>query len=179
MHPKLAEAFATLDRWDERIPLNALEDWLRSTRLRLEDLTPFMCFSQERYVRNLIYSGRAFQALLLCWRNGQRSPIHDHHAANCAVLVVSGEVVETKFEYAANGMVYPVSSCTLPEGAVTASADRQVHQMSNLQPGRSDLITLHLYSPPLPAMHVFSLADDSITRYVDPINEQFAGGAGI
>src|SRR5439155_1043142 len=106
-------------------------------------------FSAERYVRNRLHDGPAYQALVLCWRNGQRSPIHNHRGSRCGVKVLRGVAVETVFAPAPNGMVYATGSRELRTGHICASSDEDIHQISNLQGGGADLITLHLYSPPL------------------------------
>jgi cysteine dioxygenase len=179
MSGHLLELFAPLNRFRDRIPLAESQGWLERTNLSLEDVRPFVHFHPQRYVRNLMCAGAAFQALVLCWRNGQRSPIHDHTGSTCAVKVLLGEATETLFGRAPNGMIYPVASHRLAEGSITGSQDDDIHQVSNLQGGRADLVTLHLYSPPLLAMNRYSLLDDSVMRFLDPINDEFALGAGI
>lgn len=171
--------FADLTGYSERIPLEVLRHWLTKTTITYQDVQPFLRFHPGHYVRNLMFAGPAFQALVLCWRNGQRSPIHDHQGSSCAVKVLRGTAFETIFAHAANGMIYPTTTRPLEEGLITASEDADIHQMSNLQPDRADLVTLHLYSPPLLFMNTYSLLDASVARFVDPINVEFAGGAGI
>jgi cysteine dioxygenase len=179
MSDDLLEIFAPLNRFHDRIPLEESQRWLERTRLGLEDVRSLVHFHPERYVRNLMYAGPAFQALVLCWRNGQRSPIHDHCGSTCAVKVLLGDATETLFARAPNGMIYAVSSSTLGEGSITGSQDDDIHQISNLQAGKANLVTLHLYSPPLLYMNLYSLLDESVTRFFDPINDKFALGAGI
>src|SRR5213596_981525 len=117
------EALRELDKYDDRIPLPALADWLAMTRVTLDDVRPFLCFSAEHYVRNLLYAGPSYQALVLCWRSGQRSPIHDHRGSSCAVKVISGTATETIFAQAANGMNYATGSRQLSAGEACASQD--------------------------------------------------------
>jgi cysteine dioxygenase len=179
MTSTIERAFAKLDRAGERLPLRVLLDWLREEPLSAEELTSYMVFSRERYVRNRLHEGPAYQALVLCWRNGQRSPIHNHRGSNCGVKVLRGVATETQFTRAANGLVLPVSSRELPAGHTCASADDDIHQMSNLQAGAADLVTLHIYSPPLLRMEMFSLDTPAVLEWDDPINDPFALGAGI
>src|SRR6187200_952518 len=131
--PPLA-AFAELDQYAGRIPLAVLGDWLARTELGLEDVRPFLRFSPEHYVRNLMYAGPAYQALVLCWRSGQRSPVHDHSGSSCGVKVIQGVATETAFISGPNGMVYALGSRHLPAGSTCAAQDADMHQMSNLQP---------------------------------------------
>jgi hypothetical protein len=52
-----------------------------------------------------------------------------------------------------------------------------MHQVSNLQPGTADLVTLHLYSPPLLRMGTYSITDQ--TRGEELMLLEFSEAAGI
>jgi cysteine dioxygenase len=95
------------------------------------------------------------------------------------VKVLRGVATETRFEIAANGLVLPVHSRELPEGHLCATADEDIHQLSNLQAGSADLVTLHVYSPPLHVMDTFSLDSPAVREWLDPVNDPFTMGGGI
>lgn len=171
--------FQQLMPFPEKVPLDVLRQWLESTPLGFDEVRRYVRFGEDRYLRNLMFSGPAFQVLVLCWRNGQRSPIHDHVGSNCAVKVIRGVATETVFERAPNGLIYAATSRNLAEGKICVTADADIHQISNLQAGSADLITLHVYSPPLLTMNAYSLVDAKVSRFFDPINERFVSGAGI
>src|SRR5438477_11667996 len=134
--PKAIESiFAGLDRAAAQLPLRVIMDWLGEASLTAQELASYMVFSPERYVRNRVHDGPSYQALVLCWRNGQRSPIHNHRGSHCGVKVLRGVASETIFKPAANGLLIPVSTRELPAGHTCASADSATHQMSNLQAG--------------------------------------------
>jgi cysteine dioxygenase len=173
------DALRELDHYDGRIPLEALSLWLARTSLTLDQVRPFLRFSADHYVRNLVYAGPSYQALVLCWLSGQRSPIHDHRGSSCAVKILSGLATETTFAFAANGMIYATGSRLLVAGDSCATQDADMHQMSNLQSPGQDLVTLHIYSPPLFRMNMYSLLDAKVQQFFDPVNEEFASGAGI
>jgi cysteine dioxygenase len=176
----LESVFADLNRVEEgRLPLQLILDWLDGSDLTAEDLANYLVFGRDRYVRNLIHAGPTYQALALCWRNGQRSPIHNHRGSNCGVKVLRGVATETLFDRAPNGMVVARGSHDLPPGHTCASADDDMHQISNLQAGGADLITLHVYSPPLLRMDMFSLDTPAVEDWLDPVNERFVQGGGI
>jgi len=167
-------AFVRLDAIAGRLPLPAILDWLQGLNLTVDELSSYLIFRPERYVRNLLRARPDYQALVLCWRNGQRSPIHNHRGSNCGVKVLRGVATETLFERAPNGLIYATASRDLPAGKVCASADEDVHQISNLQAGGTDLVTLHVYSPPLLRMDIFELDNPAISEWDDPINDPFA-----
>jgi len=175
----IEDIFADLDQEAEQVPLKTLLEWLRASNLTDDQVSEYMVFRPDRYVRNLVHSGPAYQALLLCWRNGQRSPIHNHRGSNCAVKVLRGVATETVFDRAPNGMIVPARTRELPFGHMCASADEDMHQISNLQAADADLVTLHVYSPPLIRMDVFSLESATTQIWDDPINDPFEFGGGI
>ena len=65
----------------------------------------------------------------------------------------------------------------LAPGSVLASEDIDIHQVSNLQDGGAELVTLHVYSPPLLVMGTYSLTDR--TRGEEPMLLEFSDAAGI
>lgn len=178
MGQTLSEFLTELDLHEDRVPLDLLVDRLRDLEIDIDMVQEYARFGETRYRRNLMHAGNGFHALILCWRNGQRSPIHDHTGSSCGVRVLQGTVTETIFDRAPNGMVVPRSSSTLAEGEVCGSEDADIHQVSNLQSGGRDLVTLHVYSPPLITMNTYSLHSAEVRQFTDPISE-FAAGAGI
>lgn len=179
MTPQLATVFVELDEFEGVIPRERMRRWLDDCGIGLDDVKHYCRFHPRHYVRNLLRAGPAYHALVLCWHNGQRSPIHDHSGSRCAVKVLSGEATETRFDTAPNGMIYATASSTLCEGTTCYSEDAEIHQLSNLQANEADLVTLHLYSPPLLRMNAYSLHGADAREFFDPINDEFVAGAGI
>ena len=171
--------FRLLDEHKQQIPVEALHVWSADIQLTADDVRHWIRYRPDRYQRNSMHIGPAYQALVLCWQNGQRSPIHDHQGSNCLVKVISGVASETIFERGPNGMIFPTSTLHREEGFVTASQDVDIHQIANLQANDAPLVTLHVYSPALTTMNVYSLEDASVSRIEDPINYDFLAGAGI
>ncbi|CAN0491295.1 unnamed protein product [Ectocarpus sp. 12 AP-2014] len=101
-----------------------------------------------------------FDLLLLCWRPGAVSDIHDHPKAACWVKVLTGEIKETRYSlgppthreitsgdgHGGENMVQ-TSSVTCTPGAVTYIEDSMgLHKMENPS-STEECISLHLYSP--------------------------------
>lgn len=178
MSTTLFNLLSQFDRHAKSIPLNELVAGLTESNLILDDVQEFVCFSDESYQRNLMHVGPGYQALILCWHSGQRSPIHDHRGSACGVRVLQGVVSETIFERNGAGLIFPTRTAELGEGGVCGSFDSDIHQVSNLQSAGQDLVTLHIYSPPLLVMGTYSLTDDRVGEFVPPVHE-FTHGAGI
>lgn len=160
------------------IAINGLVERLEQLDIDLEDVGPWVCFGESTYRRNLLRATPGFHALILCWRSGQRSPIHDHRGSACGVRILQGVATETIFDRNDAGFVYPVRTRTLRQGQVCGSFDADIHQMSNLQPNGQDLITLHIYTPPLLNMRMYSLTDPAVRDFADPVHDCYMG-AGI
>ncbi len=176
----LVELLHRLDAWTGRIPLGELRVALADLAVSLEDVRPYLVFGEVTYRRNLVHAGPAYQALVLCWRNGQRSPIHDHAGSSCGVRVLAGEALETVFSRTRAGMVYAVRSATHRAGGVCATEDADIHQVSNLADDGGDLVTLHVYSPPLLNMGTYSLFDPMVRPFLEPVHEEMlVDGGGI
>jgi len=86
-------------------------------------------------------------------------------------------MTETRFEFAPNGHVKAVGSSDYAAGSVIGSQDFDLHQVSNLQAGDADLVTLHVYSPALVQMGTYSLTDTS--RGVELMMMEFCDASGI
>lgn len=166
-----------LDGLNGRAPLQELTSRMADLDIDCDEVAEFLHFSERGYTRNLIRAGPWYNALVLCWKNGQRSPIHDHKGSSCGVRVLHGTLTETLFELTPNGHVKAIFSRDLPPGSVVGSEDTDTHQVSNLQMGDADLVTLHVYSPPLLWMGTYSLMDR--TRGKEAMFVEFRDAAGI
>jgi cysteine dioxygenase len=173
----LSDLIAYLDGLSDRVRLDELLDLLGRAEIDLADLAEHVRFSAQGYTRNLVRAGPWYHLLVLCWKNGQRSPIHDHAGSSCGVRVLRGVLTETAFAFVPHGRVKAVGSRDLAVGAVCGSQDLDVHQVSNLQDGDADLVTLHVYSPPLRLMGTYSLTDDK--RGQEPMFVEYVDAAGI
>src|SRR5205823_391878 len=177
MSEKLDELFRYLDGLTGRAPLTELTARLADLDIDCDDVADHVRFSTNHYTRNLVRAGPWYHALVLCWKNGQRSPIHDHVGSSCGMRVLRGTLTETLFDMAPNGHVYATFSRELSPGEVSGSEDHDIHQVSNLQAGGADLVTLHVYTPPLRRMGTYSLTDTD--RGFEPMFVEFCDAEGI
>ena len=141
-----------------------------------EELALYALFSERRYARNLVHKTDCFEIMIMGWNSGQRSSIHDHAGALGGLKVLHGELTESLFEKAPNGMIKSLSSVDYSVGAMRVEETHLIHQISNLQGENRQSISVHIYVPPLVRMNVYSLEDPSV-RNVLP--QYFSFGAGI
>ena len=100
-----------------------------------------------------------FELLVLCWRPGQHSTIHDHAGALNAIRVRSGELTSRVFRPAAGaapggGPVEFVSEEHVGPGDPLVGVDRGgIHQLADTS--GEPLVTVHVYAPPLLELTVY------------------------
>lgn len=128
--------------------LESVELLLQNAEVRPDDMIEACQFHNTRYARNLLAKSEWYQLLVICWRTGQSSPIHDHIGSACGVRVVQGVATETTYRETMSGRVTPVQQREFGQDAVLMSNDTDIHLITNQHP-EQDLITLHLYTPPL------------------------------
>ena len=161
-----------------RASVSELRQRLEALELTVDDMREFAIFDKARYRRNLVFECEMAEVLLICWSSGQRSPIHNHAGSTCGFKVMQGTGVETVFESTPSGQIMATGSTMMKPGYICASKDSDIHQVANLQAPGEDLITLHIYSPPLREMDQFSLSGGRVERY-RPTNFEHADGSGI
>jgi cysteine dioxygenase len=151
--------------WDKRraplctdVILQALED-LDVDREALEGC---INFSELSYQRTTIHCAECYEVLVLCWRSGQGSPIHDHGESTCGVLILEGTATETSFAASSSGRWVPARLRRLKQGSTIVSCGSDVHQLANLEPPGVDLISLHVYSPPLSNCRCYRVAETAL-----------------
>ena len=144
-----------------------LSNLFKQHNYSLQDLMPWVTFDEDSYCRNRILLAEHAELLIMCWRSGQLSPIHNHKGSACCIRVISGQATEIAYEPSNCGRLAPSGISRFREGQVFASFDEDTHQMGNLEASGHDLITMHCYSPPLRAMELFSAEDTFFGNYQD------------
>jgi cysteine dioxygenase len=151
--------------------LEQLNEWLENAELSREDLQPFVGFKEGNYWRHRICRNEFVEMLVLCWRPGHRTPIHDHNGSHGAVMVYDGVMWETTFVFDKNkGLCYQAGrqyGCN----EVTAADVPDIHQLGNPDVSERDLITIHIYAPPLGVLRTYKAGSTDIDLYT-PDNSQ-------
>lgn len=162
----IEELTGWLHSFEQRISLDELTDRLQDESISADLLADHIHFSDDRYSRNLLAYGAQFYALVLCWKPGQASPIHDHRGASCGVRVIEGVATETSFTRE-NGRLIEKSVTTMRAGQVCGSFDEDIHEIRNN--GDGNLVTLHIYSPYLDNINLYDRETGEITVFSDPM----------
>ncbi|MDX2131780.1 MAG: cysteine dioxygenase family protein [Planctomycetota bacterium] len=169
-YAKLGALVEYLDSLRGRADLGVLTTLLQGLDVGRRDIAPSCLFGQKGYKRNTIRKTEWYELLALCWRSGDRTPIHDHKGVSCAFRVVEGVGTEIRFAPTPSGLICPVETIEMRPGYVCAAADADIHEVANMQAPGEDLITLHIYSPPIKRMNVYEFTQP----VPDTCREQYA-----
>jgi cysteine dioxygenase len=153
-----------------------LNDWLYRTQATSDDLRPFRFFKQGTYARHRVCRNEFAELLVLCWRPGQRTPIHDHNGSYGAVRVCEGVMWETIFALNDAHELYYQRAREWNAREVTAADIPDIHQLGNPEVSGQDLVTLHLYAPPLGVLNTYKVGSSEVGHYSP---NEFMDGAGI
>ena len=156
---------ATIDELKHKaheMKLPDLRRFIANLKPEKPELERYVHFTPERYARNLVYKDESFECLVLCWRPGQRSPIHDHANSICAVYTMDGVLSADNYRKTASGHIRADYSEDLRPGDVLTIQTTEIHQVSNLDDTK-DLISLHFYLGPLENSFLYSVQQPVLT----------------
>ena len=156
--------------------LETLGEWLQEIQVTADELRPYRAFKPKTYTRHRVCRSDYAELLVLCWKPGQRTPIHDHNGSHGAVRVCEGVMWETMFALDEADKLYYQSACEWTSGGVTGAAVPDIHQLGNPEVSGQDLVTLHLYAPPLGVLNTYKVGSSEIGHYTP---DEFMDGAGI
>ena len=145
--------------------LEDLNNWVANVEITDEDLKPYVGFKEGNYWRHRVCRNEAVEMLVICWRPGQKTPIHDHNGSHGVVRVQKGLMWETIFKYDdEQGLCYDTGR-ECPTGTVTGAGVPEIHQLGNPEVSGQDLITIHIYAPPLGVLHTYKVGSPKIDLY--------------
>ena len=146
--------------------LEELNSWLSNALISAEDVGPYVKFKDGNYSRHRVCRNDAVEMLVLCWRPGHKTPIHDHNGSHGVVRVHAGVLSEHIFKYDPTEGLSFQSGRQCHVGALTGSAVPDIHRLGNPEDSGQDLITIHVYAPPLGVLKTYKVGSPQIDSYV-------------
>lgn len=158
----LADKLGALTQVPSLADLNEL---VERTNINEDEVLPYLGFKEGNYSRHRVMKNEFVEMLVLCWKPGQRTPIHDHNGSHGAVFVHEGILWETTFEYDIETGLNYQSHRELRAGGMTGSEIPDIHQLGNPDVSGRDLITIHIYAPPLGVLKTYKLGSATVDLY--------------
>jgi len=145
--------------------IEEINEWLTRVHIDDDDLKAYLGFKEGNYWRHRVCRNESVEMLIICWRPGQKTPIHDHNGSHGVVRVQKGLMWETMFTYdEARGLCYK-SARECPTSEVTGAGVPDIHQLGNPEVSGQDLITVHVYAPPLGVLHTYKVGSANVDLY--------------
>ena len=119
--------------------LISLKKWLDT--IDVEGWKEMVNYQEEKYCRNVFTNSTLFDLVVICWKPGQGSPVHDHPEKGCLVKILHGTLGDELTS--ADGSV---KRNKYQEGDVLyINNDMGMHRVFN----QSDqgAVSLHIYAP--------------------------------
>lgn len=144
-------------------------------------------WSDERYTRHLIHRDELFEVLLLCWKPGQRTPVHTHNGQLGWATIARGTLEVVNYQWhgcdrpenqnvvgidclagGQNVDVRPTGSARAVPGGPVATVTKQqsIHQILCPDDAREPSASLHIYSKPIDSLVGFDLEHRRCARRV-------------
>jgi quercetin dioxygenase-like cupin family protein len=132
-----------------------LQDWLASVEVSQAEIEPYLKFRDRTYVRTRVIINEHVEMLVLCWRAGHYTSIHDHNGSYSSIRVLSGEMNETLYDYDGERGLCQTGTRDWTPGHVATADIPDIHRIGNREDSAHDLITLHCYSPPFETINTY------------------------
>lgn len=146
--------------------LEQIYEWLENADIPRDELRPYLGFKEGNYWRHRVFRNEFVEMLVLCWRPGHRTPIHDHNGSHGVVKVHEGVMWESTFLFdSEKGLCYKLGQ-ERSRGEVTGSDVPDIHQLGNPEVSGQDLITIHIYAPPLGVLKTYKVGSAEIDLYI-------------
>jgi cysteine dioxygenase len=172
----LSELAGRLNSLEDVPSLEDLNRWLLRLELSEDCLRYYRNFKPSTYARNRVMKNEFVEMLVLCWRPAQKTVIHDHNGSHGAVRVCEGILWETMFEKDKDGTLRYKISHEWRSGGVTGADVPDIHILGNPEVSGQDLITIHIYAPPLGKLNTYKVG----SKEVGSVSfDYYMDGAGI
>ncbi|WP_137789400.1 cysteine dioxygenase family protein [Bacillus sp. E(2018)] len=137
-----------------------LKTALLSLDIEHEDIKTELKISKNKpYYRKLLYQNKDVELLVMNWSQLECAP-HDHGSSQGWIKVLNGSSENTVYEINETGLPSELFTKTHKKGQMFYAPKDGVHKMKAEE--KSDLVTLHLYSPPISGMKVYDLEKCSV-----------------
>lgn len=144
----LSRLVRDLASFDRALELTEMAALVAASGVRRADVARYFSLQDDTYCHRHVYRSSLLEIGCIGWRPKQHTPVHHHAGSACCVLVLAGSLTNT--EFIAADQPYAAHERTLRAGELLTYRGHELHRMAN--DSTKSLFTLHVYSPPLPAM---------------------------
>ena len=134
----------TLESLEEFTP-ESVHEVVSECDIGVEDLKNWIDYDypvSDSYGRKMVHDGGFFEVMVMCWRPGDYSTIHDHGKAEFGAVKLFGGAEHASFELE-EGRLTTIARERNESGTTLKVTASLIHQMGN--PGEKNFFSLHVY----------------------------------
>jgi uncharacterized NAD(P)/FAD-binding protein YdhS len=139
---------------------SAVRSLLNQATLTPQEIAPYIEPQPASYARRCIVRRENYELLVLTWLPSQGSVAHDHSGCLCGLKVFQGSLTEQLFEQGPDGQVRKTTATRLGVTELTVDPGVVIHSLGNDPAATQPLVTVHIYSPPLPEVRRYAVAEN-------------------
>lgn len=121
----------------------------------LSDFNKYAHWKDHGYARNCIFKCDEFELILICWNEGDDTPIHCHNDQKCWVYLVDGKMTEIRYKEDEKGNLLESNRLEMTAGNLTYIEDSMGFHVLKTSPHQKAM-SLHLYMKPINSCNVFN-----------------------
>jgi len=152
------DTITSLNRLTEVLQQSNAEDYVKIAKnmsIPVSDFTQYAYWKEDGYARNCIIKTAAFELILICWKEGDSTPIHGHNNQKCWVYLVDGNMTEIRYQKDDQENLTECNKMQISAGNLTYMHDNMgYHLLKNALEKKA--MTLHLYMKPVESCEVFN-----------------------
>ncbi|MEH7251512.1 cysteine dioxygenase family protein [Neobacillus niacini] len=135
--------------------ITELKNALLQLNMTLDDLTDLPEPTEGKpYNRKLLFKNEEVELLVMNWSQLECAP-HDHGHSHGWIQVVSGTSLNSIYEMKGKGLPTELFHQYHQQGKYFFAPKKSIHKMK--ASNNTEMVTLHLYSPPITGMIVYDL----------------------
>lgn len=152
-----------LESLPDKPSVDALNKCVQETEGRLLPIDKYICFSDTGYKRNIVHVSGKCEITILCFKEGQATPIHDHGSSIGVTLIRKGIMTEELFDKQQGGIIMPSFTRGFRAGEMSYVNRTTIHRVSNDKD--EGLVAINIYFPPLTLMNIYNTKNNKVEKW--------------
>ena len=133
-----------LDKLNNSDIINNFEELFKMiSNYQLIDYKDYIKYSEEKYNKVYLHTCDKYDLVLICWKNGQATQIHDHPDYCCILKVLEGCLFEEEYINNNNKIDLYNNNILKANSIANKKRDKILHRIIPLE----NSVSLHLYVP--------------------------------
>ncbi|MBM4053903.1 MAG: hypothetical protein FJ264_04345 [Planctomycetes bacterium] len=164
MNPSLNKFIAQCESLPEIPSEKELRNIIAEFSRKRLSVDEYILFSDYEYKRNVLHVSAKCEIVVLCFKSGQYTPIHDHGGSAGIAFIYKGIMTEELFDkHLSSGMIVHSAKNSFLIHEVSYIDISTIHRVSNAH--NDELVAINIYFPPLTAMNIYNTENALVKKW--------------